>query len=97
MNTLQLVGIGIGTTELLIIFGICLLIFGATRIPELGKSMGLGIRGFQKAMKDADPSPKQLESEPVDEEAPPRAVAGNRPVAVESEVVDDNSEAHART
>ena len=60
MNAIEAIAFGLGTTELLIIFGICIFIFGASRIPELGKSLGSGIRGFQKAVKGED-EPKQLE------------------------------------
>ena len=62
IRSLEAVGFGLGTTELLIILGILLLVFGASRIPELGKSLGSGIRGFQKAVKGED-EPKQLESD----------------------------------
>lgn len=40
--------------HLLIIFGIALLVFGPKRLPELGKGIGDGIRGFKSAMKDKD-------------------------------------------
>lgn len=43
---------GIGLSELLVILLICLLLFGASRLPEIGKSLGDGIREFKKAMKD---------------------------------------------
>jgi sec-independent protein translocase protein TatA len=43
---------GIGSQELMIIFLIAFFIFGAKRLPELGKSLGEGIRGFKKAMED---------------------------------------------
>ncbi len=43
---------GIGFPELLIILLVCLLLFGANRLPEIGKSLGEGIREFKKAMKD---------------------------------------------
>jgi sec-independent protein translocase protein TatA len=38
--------------HLLVIFGIALLVFGPTKLPELGKGIGTGIRGFRSAMKD---------------------------------------------
>jgi sec-independent protein translocase protein TatA len=38
-------------THLLVIFGIALLIFGPKKLPELGKGIGEGIRGFKSAMK----------------------------------------------
>jgi len=37
--------------HLLIIAGIALLIFGPKKLPELGKGMGEGIRGFKSAMQ----------------------------------------------
>ena len=37
--------------HLLVIFGIALLVFGPKKLPELGKGMGEGIRGFKSAMK----------------------------------------------
>ena len=37
--------------HLLVIFGIALLVFGPKKLPELGKGIGEGIRGFKSAMK----------------------------------------------
>jgi sec-independent protein translocase protein TatA len=45
----------IGWQELLIIFVILLLLFGATRLPALSKSLGQSIRGFRQALKDEEP------------------------------------------
>jgi sec-independent protein translocase protein TatA len=42
----------IGLPELLVILAIVALIFGANRLPELGKSMGTAIKGFKEGMKD---------------------------------------------
>jgi sec-independent protein translocase protein TatA len=39
-------------THLLVLFGIALLVFGGKKIPELGKGIGEGIRGFKSAMKE---------------------------------------------
>lgn len=38
-------------THLLVIFGIALLVFGPKKLPELGKGIGEGIRGFKSALK----------------------------------------------
>jgi sec-independent protein translocase protein TatA len=38
--------------HLLVIFGIALLVFGPRKLPELGKGLGDGIRGFKAAMKE---------------------------------------------
>jgi sec-independent protein translocase protein TatA len=42
----------IGLTELIIILFIIVLIFGATRLPQIGGGIGKGIRNFKDAMKD---------------------------------------------
>jgi len=44
----------IGLPELLIILVIVVLIFGANRLPELGKGIGKGIKNFKEGMKDAE-------------------------------------------
>lgn len=41
-------------TELLLIFGIVILLFGAKKIPDLAKGIGQGIRNFKKEMKEED-------------------------------------------
>lgn len=43
---------GLGMQELLVIFLIILLLFGAKRIPDIAQGLGRGIRDFKKAMKD---------------------------------------------
>jgi len=45
--------------HLLIIFGIALLVFGPKKLPELGKGIGDGIRGFKSAMKEREDSPEK--------------------------------------
>ncbi len=46
---------GMGPMELLLVFAVILLIFGAKRLPELAQGLGKGIREFKKAMReDAD-------------------------------------------
>jgi len=42
--------------HLLVIFGIALLVFGPKKLPELGKGIGDGIRGFKTAMQDKEKS-----------------------------------------
>ena len=53
----------IGGGELLIIALIALLIFGASRISDIGKGLGEGIKNFKKGLKDdaEDAPPKQIE------------------------------------
>ena len=41
----------IGVPEILLILGIALLLFGARRLPEIGRGLGKGIREFKRATK----------------------------------------------
>lgn len=44
----------LGSPELIIIALVILLLFGATRLPKLGKSMGQSISGFKKGLQEGD-------------------------------------------
>jgi sec-independent protein translocase protein TatA len=46
----------IGLPELLIILVIIILIFGANRLPEIGKGIGKGIKNFREAGKEDEKS-----------------------------------------
>lgn len=43
-----------GTTELVVIFLIVLVLFGSRRLPEIGKGLGKGIQNFRKSLKGED-------------------------------------------
>jgi sec-independent protein translocase protein TatA len=45
---------GIGMPELLVILFICLVVFGAKRLPEIGAGMGKGIKNFKNSLSDAE-------------------------------------------
>lgn len=45
---------GIGIQELLVILGICVLIFGARRLPELGSGLGRAIKNFKAGVSGDD-------------------------------------------
>ncbi len=57
----------VGPQELLIILLIVIIIFGAKRIPELGKSLGEGIRNFKGSIsgKDQDKKDDSQSDSPV--------------------------------
>lgn len=44
----------LGVPELLLILLICLLLFGASRLPEIARSLGQAIREFKRSMKEDD-------------------------------------------
>jgi len=46
--------------HLLVIFGIALLVFGPKKLPELGKGIGEGIRGFKSAMREQEEGPTKI-------------------------------------
>ncbi len=45
---------GIGTTELLVVLGIVVVIFGARRLPELGSGLGKAIKNFKAGVSGKD-------------------------------------------
>jgi len=45
---------GIGMSELVIILIIVLIIFGAGKLPEIGKGLGKGIKNFKSAVSGSD-------------------------------------------
>lgn len=64
-------------TELLLIFGIIVLLFGAKKIPELAKGVGKGIKNFKAEMKDDAP-------EVVQEDTPKKVESGAEVASAES-------------
>lgn len=49
-----------GISELLIIFGVIFLLFGAKKLPALGGAIGESIKNFKKGIKDTDEAAKEL-------------------------------------
>ncbi len=56
-------------THLVILLLIALLLFGAKRLPEIGRSLGTGMREFKDSVTGNTPTP----SEPVQQQLPPSA------------------------
>ena len=50
---------GIGMQELLVILLICVLVFGAGRLPEIGRAVGKTIKEFKKSMKEISPDEEE--------------------------------------
>jgi sec-independent protein translocase protein TatA len=66
---------GIGAPELIIVLVIALVVFGPKRLPDLGKSLGTGMREFKDSItgssKDDDDEPSALTPAPSDDPAKP--------------------------
>ena len=63
---------GIGTTELLILLVIVIVIFGARRLPELGSGRGKAIKNFKAGVStedEIDVTPKQDEVSDTDRDS----------------------------
>ena len=72
---------GIGVPELLIVLVIALVIFGGRRLPQIGRDLGSGMRGFKESITGKDDTPEVPEHTGEDVET-------TEPV-VEGEVVRD--------
>jgi sec-independent protein translocase protein TatA len=58
----------IGTQELVMIFAVVVLLFGASKLPELARSMGSSVGEFKKAQKESELNLREFEksiNEPV--------------------------------
>ena len=73
---------GMGLPEIMVIMVVALLIFGPKKLPEIGRSMGKAVRGFQDASKEFENEFKreaaqleEAESQPLSESKPKEVVA----------------------
>jgi sec-independent protein translocase protein TatA len=60
-------------THLIIILVIALLVFGPRKLPELGKGLGEGLRGFKEGIKGTTDAPKQENIAKAETPQPPTA------------------------
>lgn len=86
----------IGLPEIAIVLVIALLVFGPKRLPELGKSLGNGIREFKGSIsgENDDDEPKAKEAIASAPTAPPDAAKAPEPDAAKAP--DDEPVAHDR-
>jgi len=66
---------GLGMWEIVLIFLVVLLLFGAKRLPEIGSSLGKGIREFKSSVREIE---KEINT-PSPEEPKESLQAGSRP------------------
>ena len=64
----------VGPWEIILLLLLALLLFGAKRLPEIGRSMGRGLREFKDSVsgKDADDEPAELPVRTTPAETPAR-------------------------
>jgi len=62
---------GLGTTELIVIAVIVLLLFGAKRLPEIGKGIGGALKEFKQVKKEIISDADDKEDETAGEKEPP--------------------------
>jgi sec-independent protein translocase protein TatA len=65
---------GLKPMELLLIFAVLLLLFGGTRLPQLGQALGQSIRNFKKGFADS------TEAEPESTKRAPDALSSTSSV-----------------
>jgi sec-independent protein translocase protein TatA len=65
LNSIFLGPMGLGTTEIILILAVVLLMFGGRKIPELMRGLGKGVKEFKDAKDGSD---KPAGSEPTKEE-----------------------------
>ena len=51
-------------THLIVILIIALLVFGPSKLPELGKGLGEAIKGFKSGLRDTEPAAKPADAPP---------------------------------
>lgn len=74
---------GLGIWELLAIFMVVLLLFGAKRLPEIGGSLGKGIREFKDSLKEVESDVKREISAPPESDTEQRKPPSEPPSSQE--------------
>lgn len=64
----------IGTTELLLVAGLALLLFGGKKLPEMMKGMGQGVKSFKEGLNSPAEEPQKEEETPADVTQPEQSV-----------------------
>lgn len=68
MNIMFIQPLFIGTTELILIGGIALLLFGGKKLPEMMKGLGQGVQSFKKGMNEPMPESPEENQESQEEQ-----------------------------
>jgi sec-independent protein translocase protein TatA len=84
---------GIGLPEMAVIAAIGLLVFGPKRLPELGKTLGRTLRGFQSASQEFEKEFRTAvgTEQPIDISGPPAAIPPAAEAAPPAVVVEEGA------
>ena len=84
---------GIGLPEMAVIAAIGLLVFGPKRLPELGKTLGRTLRGFQSASQEFEKEFRTAvgTDQPIDISGPPAAIPPAAEAAPPAAVVEEGA------
>lgn len=78
----------IGTTELVLLSGLALLLFGGKKLPEMMRGLGQGVKEFKKGMKDiSEPEKKETTNHTLDN--PIEGQIDNKVEEEQSDTIDD--------
>ena len=69
---------GLGMGEMIVIFLVVLLLFGAKRLPEIGSSLGKGIREFKGSIREIEKEVQAVD-EPRRDAVPPATASSDEP------------------
>jgi sec-independent protein translocase protein TatA len=69
--------VNLGSTEILLIVLVILLLFGPSQIPKMARGFGQAIREFKKAQREIS---DELEREPPQPPQPPKGNGDNKPI-----------------
>ncbi len=58
---------GLGTTELIIILVLVMIIFGAGKLPQVGGALGKGLRNFKDGVKEGNEEQPEKEKDKIDD------------------------------
>ncbi|MDZ7780315.1 MAG: twin-arginine translocase TatA/TatE family subunit [Gemmatimonadota bacterium] len=88
---------GFGMGEMIFIFLIVLLLFGAKRLPEIGSSLGKGIREFKSSVSDIEEELKVPDQQQQIRRPDSQAKSGQQQEAAPATPVEDDEDAGPRS
>ena len=79
----------IGTTELVLLSGLALLLFGGKKLPEMMRGLGQGVKEFKKGMKDVS-EPEKKENDNHSHIKPAKEQIDVKPAEEKNDLADND-------